>query len=232
MSLYEPASVRSLFDEMSATYGLVNLISSFGFAAHWRHLVVKDLSIAPSARIVDLMSGMSELCRSVARCLPMPSNVTGVDISPQMIGRAEKNWPFPLELVLADVLKWEFPGGSADVVISSFGLKTFDHDQQAFLAERVAQLLRPGGVFSFIEISVPARWLLCPLYMFYLERVVPWIGRVFLGNPANYRLLGIYTRAFGDCTHFASCLARAGLQMSQRSHFFGCATSVRGSKPA
>ena len=104
MSLYEPASVRSLFDEMSATYGLVNLISSFGFAAHWRHLAVKDLSIAPSSHVVDLMSGMSELCRSVARCLPMPSHVTGVDISPQMIGRAKREWPFPLELVLADVL--------------------------------------------------------------------------------------------------------------------------------
>jgi hypothetical protein len=30
---YDPARVRALFDEMAATYGIVNLVASFGFAA-------------------------------------------------------------------------------------------------------------------------------------------------------------------------------------------------------
>jgi demethylmenaquinone methyltransferase/2-methoxy-6-polyprenyl-1,4-benzoquinol methylase len=210
---------------------VVNLIASFGFAARWRHLVVDDLPVAESSHIVDLMSGMSELCRSVSRHLPSPAQMTAVDISPQMIRRARKKWPFPLQILLADVLEWNFAPASADAIICSFGLKTFNRDQQALLAERVARLLRPGGVFSFIEISVPAGWFLCPLYLFYLERIIPHVGRIFLGNPANYRLLGVYTRAFGDCRHFAECLRRQGLQVSEFSHFFGCATAVRGSKP-
>jgi demethylmenaquinone methyltransferase/2-methoxy-6-polyprenyl-1,4-benzoquinol methylase len=217
---------------MAATYGVVNLISSFGVAAHWRHLVVRNLpTTSSSSHIVDLMSGMGELCRSIVGQLPMPSHVTGVDISPEMIRRAKKDWPFPIEMVLADALQWDFLPGSADVVISSFGLKTFDLDQQALLAERVARLLRPGGAFSFLEISVPPIWFLRPLYMFYLERIIPLIGRLFLGNPANYRLLGVYTRAFGNCRHFAACLRHQGLRVSESSHLFGCATSVRGTKP-
>jgi ubiquinone/menaquinone biosynthesis C-methylase UbiE len=51
---------------MAATYGIVNLISSFGFAARWRHQLVDDLLLANASHVVDLMSGMNELCRSIA----------------------------------------------------------------------------------------------------------------------------------------------------------------------
>lgn len=113
-----------------------------------------------------------------------------------MTQRAQRNWPFTVEIHLADVLTWKFASETADVVVSSFGLKTFDLNQQLQLSQLVAKLLRPGGSFSFIEISVPSNKALCLPYMFYLDRVIPFIGRMFLGNPANYRMLGIYTREF------------------------------------
>jgi demethylmenaquinone methyltransferase/2-methoxy-6-polyprenyl-1,4-benzoquinol methylase len=110
-------------------------------------------------------------------------------------------------------------------------LKTFNRDQQSLLATRVADILRPGGAFSFIEISVPRSALLRAVYMAYLKRVIPLVGRVLLGNPECYRMLGIYTEAFGDATHFAECLRRAGLRATYTSYFFGCATGVKGIKP-
>src|SRR5262249_42557396 len=107
----------------------------------------------------------------------------------------------------------------------------FDHDQQKRLSQQVARLLRPGGVFSFVEISVPPALLLRLVYLFYLDRLIPLIGRLFLGDPANYKMLGIYTRAFGTCKHFAECLRQCGLEVSEINYFFGCATAVRGVKP-
>jgi ubiquinone/menaquinone biosynthesis C-methylase UbiE len=117
-------------------------------------------------------------------------------------------------------------------VVSSFGLKTLDSNQQTRLAAQVARLLRPGGLYSFIEISAPGARPLRWLYLFYLRRVIPLVGWMLLGNPANYRMLGIYTEAFGDCRHFAACLSRAGLDAEYVSHFYGCATGVRGRKRA
>jgi ubiquinone/menaquinone biosynthesis C-methylase UbiE len=67
--------------------------------------------------------------------------------------------------------------------------------------------------------------------MFYLKRIVPLLGRLLLGDPACYRMLGIYTEAFGDCRRFAEALESAGLQVEQSRLFFGCATAVRGRKP-
>jgi ubiquinone/menaquinone biosynthesis C-methylase UbiE len=95
----------------------------------------------------------------------------------------------------------------------------------------VAQVLRPGGCFSFVEISVPSsRWLRWP-YLFYINRVIPLIGRAFLGNPDNYRMLGTYTVAFRDCRRALAAFAGAGLVVQPASYFFGCATGVYGHKP-
>lgn len=230
-SLYEPQTIRALFDEMSATYGLMNLITSFGFAARWRHQVVENLPLAEAGRIVDLMSGMNELCHCVSKRVSANVRMTGIDISPEMVRRARKDWPFHAEVLLEDVLAWQYQRASADVIISSFGLKTFNLEQQEELARLVSLLLKPGGAFSFVEISVPpSRFLRWP-YMFYLHVIIPLLGRLFLGNPANYRLLGIFTQAFGNCRHFAQCLRQQGLEVHETSHFFGCATGVRGKRP-
>jgi ubiquinone/menaquinone biosynthesis C-methylase UbiE len=157
--------------------------------------------------------------------------VVGVDLSPEMARRTPRKWHFPCEISVADVLASEAPSEFADVVVSSFGLKTFDREQQRLLAHKVAQLLKAGGSYSFVEISVPPFPPFRSVYMFYLKRLIPLIGRVLLGNPDCYRMLGVYTEAFDNTWHFASCLREAGLEVVLVSHFFGCATGVRGLKP-
>jgi ubiquinone/menaquinone biosynthesis C-methylase UbiE len=229
---YDPESIRTLFDDMASTYGHVNLVSSFGFTARWRHQTVAGLPLGSSECVVDLMSGMGELWRSLAPGLPTSARVIGVDISPEMARRTHRDWRFRVEVLVRDVLTWDPPPAFADVVVSSFGLKTFDSEQQQRLAFAVAQLLKPGGTYSFIEISVPPFRPLRAVYMFYLKWLIPLVGRVLLGNPDCYRMLGVYTQAFGNATHFASCLRKAGLDVVPVSYFFGCATGARGNKPS
>lgn len=229
---YDSRSVRRLFDDMASTYGHVNLLSSFGFTARWRDQAVADLPLASAKSVVDLMSGMGELWRSLSRKLPGSARVLGIDLSPEMAQRARHDWHFAVDVTVADVLEWNPVQSSADVVVSSFGLKTFDRQQQRRLASKVAEVLRPGGAYSFVEISVPSFPPLRAVYMFYLKRVIPIIGQLLLGNPECYRMLGVYTEAFGNASHFAECLETAGLEATAVSYFFGCATGVRGLKPS
>lgn len=67
--------------------------------------------------------------------------------------------------------------------------------------------------------------------MFYLSHVVPVIGALFLGNPHNYRYLGIYTRAFGDCRQTLGVFREAGLEAEYHSFFYGCASGLSGRRP-
>ena len=59
--LYDPTFVTSLFDEMARTYGVVNLVSSFGFTLLWRRQCLRSIRIDPSDEVLDLMTGMGEL---------------------------------------------------------------------------------------------------------------------------------------------------------------------------
>lgn len=92
--------------------------------------------------------------------------------------------------------------------------------------------MKPGGSFSFVEISVPPFPLIRGAYTLYLKWLIPWLGRALLGNPDSYRMLGTYTEAFDNAKRFSGCLKGAGLEVTLVSYFFGCATGVRGSKPA
>ena len=231
--LYDPKRIRALFDEMAATYGIVNLVSSMGFGWLWRRQVLGQVSFPAGGRVADLMSGMGELWPAIASRVGRGS-ILAVDISPVMSRRARANWQdrkCQLDLRVSDVLATPLEPDSVDVVVSSFGLKTFNPDQLVRLAEVINAALRPGGVYSLIEVSVPPNRLLRSLYMFYLCRVIPVIGRLFLGNPDNYRMLGIYTQHFGSAQTTVQALQQAGLQAEYRSYFFGCATGVVGSKP-
>lgn len=233
--LYDPRFVERLFNEMAATYGLVNLISSFGLARRWRRQCLRQIEIPRGGTAVDLMTGMGELCPDVARHVGAGGRVVAVDISPVMCRGArryqEGRLPCPVTIIRADALRIGLPPESADVVVCSFGLKTLSPAQCSALAEEVCRVLKPNGRFSLIEISVPSVALFRWVYLFYLSRIIPAIGWLCMGNPENYRLLGVYTAAFGECSQALSAFRRAGLEANLGSFFFGCAIGLSGRKP-
>ena len=118
-----------------------------------------------------------------------------------------------------------------DHVVSAFGLKTLSSTDISRLFLEVSRILRPDGTFSFLEISVPSSGLLRVPYNFYLSYIIPVVGRILLGDVDCYRMLGRYTNAFGECGRIAERAREVGLEVSVRSHFFGCATSLVGVKP-
>src|SRR5687768_4846189 len=80
-NLYDPLVVKRLFDEMAGTYGLVNIISSFGFCRRWRRQCLDAIEIPIGGRAIDLMTGMGELCPSLSRLLGARGGIVAVDIS-------------------------------------------------------------------------------------------------------------------------------------------------------
>ncbi|MFM8475935.1 MAG: class I SAM-dependent methyltransferase [Planctomycetaceae bacterium] len=233
-NIYAPDFVRNLFDEMTQTYGVVNLISSFGFSRRWRRQCVRSIQLSDDAIVLDLMTGMGELCPQLLNLIGRNGTVFAVDLSPVMCDRARqhmKNGEKRLQVIEANALDCPFEDESVDAVVSTFGLKTLDSGQLTLLAREVARILRPGGQFAFLEISVPPIWMLRLPYMFYINRIIPLIGWLAAGNPDNYRLLGIYTSAFQNCNVAAASFAAAGLAVNYQSYFFGCATGISGFKP-
>lgn len=230
--IYDPAYVMRLFDEMSHTYGVVNYVSSFGFAERWRRQCAKETSQRRQPVVVDLMSGMGEMWSSIRAHFHHEATIVAVELSAEMCKRSAANARrYGATLIQANALNLPLADNSTDIVISGFGLKTFSPEQRQKLACEVKRILKPGGEFAFIEISVPESRLLRLPYMLYIKRIIPLVGRLFMGNPDNYRMLGVYTQHFGDTRSFASQLEQCGMEVTQNRYFFGCASGVAGRKP-
>lgn len=206
---YDPADVAALFDRCAGNCRWWSTVSSFGFVDRWRRAAVRQLPAPHPKVIVDLMAGTGEAWPHLLKRYPK-AQITAIDISHQMHvhalevlhgERADK-----ITHLEANALTTPLPDAIADVVFSTFGLKTFNADQHAVLAGQVARLLKPGGAFSLIDASDPKGWFGRPFYRLYMDRVIALVEKLFLKGAE-------------------------GLEVTFHRHFFGCASSVSGRKP-
>ena len=234
--IYDPDFVRDVFDRCSDRYIAFSNVCSFGFTQIWRRQCVAMLDLPATARHgYDLMAGTGEVWPHLLSQSPQVESIIAVDISAGMHRRAMDRLhamrAHKIEFREDDVLESALPDNSADFVVSTFGLKTFNPDQHRRLADLTARILKPGGRFAYIEASDPKGWVLRPLYRLHLDRVLPMIERLLLRGARDFAMIGQYSRNFGDARDFAGMLSDAGLDADFRKFFFGCATGVCGSKP-
>jgi ubiquinone/menaquinone biosynthesis C-methylase UbiE len=88
--IYSSEFIKSLFDEMSATYGVTNLVSSFGFCKLWRDQCVAAAGISQVDTVIDLMSGMGECWSTINRKLKGSGKIIGIDFSAKMCEGSER----------------------------------------------------------------------------------------------------------------------------------------------
>ena len=231
--IYDPAYVKDVFDRCSDRYITFSYVCSMGFTERWRRECVDLLELPDTAQTgLDLMAGTGEVWPHLFAANPKLSGITAVDISEGMHRRAMDRLHSmrdeTITFIQDDVLNSELEDASADFVISTFGLKTFNTDQHRKLAALTARVLRPGGRFAFIEASDPKGWILRPLYLFHLKVLLLLIERVLLRGAQDFSMIGIYSTNFGDASEFGQMLEKQGLRVQFRRHFFGTATSVSG----
>jgi demethylmenaquinone methyltransferase/2-methoxy-6-polyprenyl-1,4-benzoquinol methylase len=231
---FEPEYVRDLFNRMSGSYERMNYITSFGFSLRWRKQFLKPLK--PSGEpveVLDLMTGMGETWHPVKKYFPN-GHLTALDFSEGMLDHARKKnskqFRDSVHITNQNALQSNFEDDRFDIVLSAFGLKTFNEEQLKQLAQEVKRILKPGGVFSFIEVSSPRSTLLRMLYRIHLKYIVPFCGRVMLGNPEEYRMLWKYTVLYQNSEQTKRIFEEAGLQVTYESYFGGCASGISGSK--
>ena len=233
-NIYEPDYVKNLFNSMSGSYEKTNYITSFGFSIRWRKQFINKVdSSNQKLEIIDLLSGLGENWNYLKNKFPN-SNLTALDFSNEMITsskvKAQNLFKNSHLLLEEDVLNNNLPDNYFDILTSAYGLKTFNEEQLDLLAKQIQRILKPNGKFSFIEISKPKNKLLLTFYKFYLSKVIPILGKLFLGNPNDYKMLWIYTESFQDCRKAKDIFEKNGLQVNYEKYFFGCATGLNGIK--
>lgn len=102
-------------------------------------------------KVLDLCCGQGNLTAMLADA---GAEVTGLDFSAEMLGRARQAVP-QATLVEADAARMPFEDGTFDAVFNNFGMMHLP-DAAAALKE-VARILRPGGTFAMATWEAPPR---------------------------------------------------------------------------
>jgi ubiquinone/menaquinone biosynthesis methyltransferase len=233
--IYDAAYLQQLFNEMQGTYERVSTLCSFGFNWRWRKQLISRLNLEAGMTVCDLMAGTGEIWKYVLPRIGQQGEIVALDFSEAMIHEAEKRKHrlknATIHVLRDDVLYNQLPTASVDAVVCIYGVKTLSPDDEECFVCEIKRLLKPGGVFGLVEISVPRWTLLRFFYLFYLHFVIPTIGKLALGNPDNYRMLTAYMVRFRNCDRLHNAFVEQGFDVCPHSFFFGCATALTGKLP-
>lgn len=232
--IYEPEFVKKLFNQMSSSYEKMNYITSFGFSIRWRKQFLDKLGKSDAElKVIDLLSGLGENWTFLKKNFPN-SEFYALDFSEEMIlqsqNKADKVFDGKLHLICENMLESNLKSDYFDIVSCAYGLKTFNEEQLQIMAKELQRILKKNGKFCFVEVSKPKNKMFLFFYRLYLSKIIPILGKVFLGNSNDYKMLWIYTEKFENSENVKRIFEQHHLKVNFDNYFYGSATGISGEK--
>ncbi len=183
--------VEAMFDRIAPGYDKLNEILSLGIDRYWRREAVKTLRPYKPRYILDIATGTADLA-IMAHEILHPETIVATDISEEMmrVGRRKvKNRG--LQHIIAfdrqDAAAIAFPDETFDAVTVAFGVRNFENIDKSFA--EVLRVLKPGGLFVFLELTTPQLTPVKQIYSLYAKHLMPRISAIMAAERRAYRYL-------------------------------------------
>ncbi len=204
--------VKTIFNDITPRYDLLNRIMSARQDVHWRRRLV-ELLLDHTPKVLDIATGTGDLAIEILKQKPH-SKVYGVDFVPRMIEYARVKTTGlshneKISFCLGDGMFLPFADNSFDAAVIAFGLRNIP-DRSGALKEMV-RVVRPGGKVLVLEMTFPGSLGLRPFFNWYLNRMIPFVGGLISRNPGAYRYLPDSIRDFLHPDELSDLFRQAGL---------------------
>ena len=205
------SEVSSMFDGISRVYDPMNLLISAFQELRWRRRAVALTRLRPGGRAIDIATGTGKVAADLHRRVQPGGEVLGVDISPGMIGVAERrfNGRPGLTFAVGDALALPAPDAAFDAATIAFGMRNLPDYGQGFAEMR--RVVRPGGRVVVLEITTPTGPPLSTFLDLWFDHIVPVLGRL-AGDADAYSYLPSSVRRFPAPQALAAVMWEAGLR--------------------
>lgn len=219
------AYVRGMFRAIAPSYDRLNRILSLTLDQRWRRHAVRRLGWQRTAAgtYLDLCAGTLDFASALAREPGFRGRIVGADFVAEML-RLGRNKAAGLQPVTADALSLPFADGTFDGAMAGWGMRNLA-DLDAGLRE-AARVLKPGARLVILDMAIPRWQPFRALFLFYLERILPKIGRLVSHHATAYRWLPESTRAFPAPEEVAARMVRAGFSEIGIARFLGGVTAL------
>ena len=169
------AAVSGMFGRIAGFYDLLNHTLSLGIDYYWRHVLAKNVRVGSTNRVLDLAAGTLDVSLAIRRKYPHVQ-VPAMDFCPPMLQRGlhklKGDNARAIMPVAADAKKLPLPDASVDCVTT------------------------PGGRACILEFGSGSERIWGGLYNFYLDRILPRIGKMVSRDPGAYEYLAETIRNF------------------------------------
>ena len=225
--------VQKTFATISGRYDFLNSLLSMRVDHYWRRVVTRQFRAVRQGTLLDLCAGTLPLSLALAGNMPA-RRVVAVDFCREMLvqgwaAAARKMEIRQISPVCGDGESLPLRDASVTGCTVAFGIRNLADPLQGL--KEIVRVLQPGGKLVILEFSRPKNSVVKPVYGFYLNRVLPWVGGLLSGDPAAYKYLADSIGAFYEPAELAAMMEQAGfLQVSIRPLTFGIVTVYIGVK--
>ena len=205
-----------MFDQIAPRYDFVNRVLSLGLDRRWRRRVIKELQLAPGARVLDVATGTGDLAIELARAVPS-GHVIGLDPSAEMLKIAgvkmgKRGLDARVSLVEGDAQVLPQANCEIDAATIAFGIRNVPDRPRAL--RELARVVRPGGKIAVLELGEAQPGWFGRAARFHTHHVVPRLGALLSGRR-EYRYLQASVAAFPPAEEFAQVMRDAGLDVQK-----------------
>jgi demethylmenaquinone methyltransferase/2-methoxy-6-polyprenyl-1,4-benzoquinol methylase len=227
--------VRDMFDRIAPRYDFLNRFLSLRQDVYWRRTQVAALALAPGARVLDAACGTGDVGLEILRQTRGGALTVGIDFAPEMLRLALPKIEKDIHsggicLAAADAFDLPFRPGGFDAVTMAFGIRNIQ--DKATVLRRFRDQLKPGGRLAILELATPDQGILRKAYLFYFNRLLPFIGRFFSSHSFAYTYLPQSVARFPAAPRFAAMMRQAGFRnVRYRKLTMGITVLFVGEKP-
>ncbi len=202
--------VSALFGRIASWYDFLNHFLSLGQDLLWRKRLMRHIRSGNKGVMLDLAAGTLDVSRGIKKKFS-GKRVLSLDFSLPMLLRGKaKLGPkytgiFP---VLGDMTQIPLPDSSVDCAAVAFGIRNVSSRELTYA--EVLRVLKPGGRLCILEFGSAGTRVWKGIYNFYLNWVLPFLGKIFSGDWAAYSYLARSISEFPSPRILGMELNRAG----------------------
>ncbi len=204
--------VTKMFGRIAPWYDFLNHALSLGQDIIWRNRLVNHLRPVQNGTVLDLAAGTLDVSTEILRQYPT-TRVLALDFTYPMLlegvkkkirgKREESIYPIQADAKCIPLANDSVAGASI-----AFGIRNILPREQCYA--EVLRVLTPGARFCILEFGTGSRRVWKGVYNFYLNTVLPSIGRMISGDSSAYRYLADTIKAFPDEQALSQELLTAG----------------------
>lgn len=202
--------VAGYFSSIADWYDFLNHFLSGGQDIYWRKRLVRHIRTGDRGIVLDLAAGTMDVSREVVKAYP-DTQVLALDYTLAMLIKGGRKMKFAGSgyiPVQADGRFLPVPDKCVDSVTIAFGIRNIVPRSEA--CREILRVLKPGGRLCVLEFGTGKKKIWAGLYNYYLNRVLPFIGRMISRDKDAYTYLAETIKGFPDACDLAMEMRKAG----------------------